>query len=230
MKCPGQDMKYWKENAIFDVDCPKCGTSVEFYKDDTSRKCGNCGHRFVNPKMDFGCASYCQYAEQCLGALPEDFTGGRDNLLKDKVAVEMKRFFQTDFRSIRQATNTAGHAERIGKAEGSGSNLAIILCAAYLYGTGQDGARAILKKVGAVDQMIEEICLLIDQQEREEKNRSLPAKILNDALTLRSIQEEIKENHIIDEQLLETLAERLFTGSARNIASELIEHGNCSLV
>ena len=86
MKCPGQDMKYWKDNAIFDVACPKCGTSVEFYKDDTSRKCGSCGHRFVNPKMDFGCASYCQYAEQCLGALPEDFTGGRDNLLKDKVA------------------------------------------------------------------------------------------------------------------------------------------------
>lgn len=230
MKCPGQDMKYWKESAIFDADCPKCGTSVEFYKDDTSRKCGNCGHRFVNPKMDFGCASYCQYAEQCLGALPEDFTGGRDNLLKDKVAVEMKRFFQTDFKSIRQATSTASHAERIGKAEGSGGNLAIILCAAYLYGTGQDSARAILKKVGAGPQMIEEICLLIDQQEREEDNQSLPAKILNDALTLRSIQEEIKENLVTDEHLLETRTETLFTESARNIASALIGQGKCTPV
>ena len=70
MKCPGQDMIYWKENAIFDVDCPKCGAAVEFYKDDTNRKCGECGNRFVNPKMDFGCASYCQFAEQCLGTLP----------------------------------------------------------------------------------------------------------------------------------------------------------------
>lgn len=227
MKCPGQDMKYWKDNAIFDVDCPKCGTSVEFYKDDTSRKCGKCGHRFVNPKMDFGCASYCQYAEQCLGALPEEFTGGRDNLLKDKVAVEMKRFFQSDFKSIRQATNTASHAEQIGKVEGGG-NLAIVLCAAYLYGTGQDGARAILEKVGAGEQMIEEICLLIGQQLQELKDHSLPAKILHDALTLRSLQEDIKENRITDEHLLEIRAEKLFTESARNIASTLIGQSDCS--
>jgi endogenous inhibitor of DNA gyrase (YacG/DUF329 family) len=53
MKCPGQDTQYWSPSAIFEVDCPKCGQSVEFFKDDTSRKCGNCDHRFVNPNMDF---------------------------------------------------------------------------------------------------------------------------------------------------------------------------------
>ena len=226
MKCPGQDMKYWKDNAIFDVNCPKCGTSVEFYKDDTSRKCGKCGHRFVNPKMDFGCAAYCQYAEQCLGALPEEFTGGRDNLLKDKVAVEMKRYFKSDFRSIRQATSTAQHAENIGKAEGGG-NIAIILCAAYLYGTGQSGAREILHKAGASAQMIEEICLLIGQPQ-EQENLSLPAKILHDALTLRTLQEEIKENLIGTARALQEKTEGLFTESAKNIAASLVEEGNCS--
>lgn len=227
MKCPGQDMKYWKESAIFDVDCPKCGTSVEFYKDDTSRKCGSCGHRFVNPKMDFGCASYCQYAEQCLGALPEEYTGGRDNLLKDKVAVEMKRYFQSDFKSIRQATNTAHHAENIGKADGGG-NIAIILCAAYLYGTGQTGARTILNKVGASQQMIEEICRLIAQQQGEEENESLPAKILHDALTLRTLQEEIKENLIATARVEQMMAESLFTDSAKHIAASLLEEGRRS--
>ena len=98
MKCPGQDMQYWNEKAIFEVQCPKCDKQVEFYKDDTSRKCGNCGNRFINPKMDFGCASYCQFAEQCLGTLPEEFKQGLDNLLKDKVAVAVKRHFGSDFK------------------------------------------------------------------------------------------------------------------------------------
>jgi hypothetical protein len=228
MKCPGQDMKYWKDNAIFDVACPKCGTSVEFYKDDTNRKCGSCGHRFVNPKMDFGCASYCQYAEQCLGALPEEFTGGRDNLLKDKVAVEMKRHFQSDFKSIRQATATARHAENIAKAEG-GENLAIILCAAYLYGTGPTNARAILNKVGAGKEMIDEICNLIAHQQKERDRGSLPDNILRDALALRTLQEEIKENLVTTEMVRQT-AEEFFTDSARNIAASLIEESNRSLV
>ena len=72
MKCPGQDSRYWKPGAIFEESCPKCGHSVEFFKDDTTRICKSCGHRFLNPSMDFGCASYCAYAEQCIGNLPPD--------------------------------------------------------------------------------------------------------------------------------------------------------------
>ena len=104
MKCPGQDMQYWTDDAIFEVNCPECDAIVEFYKDDTSRKCPKCEHRFVNPKLDFGCASYCQFAEQCLGTLPENFLGSREDLLKDKVAVLLKRHLKTDFKSIREAT------------------------------------------------------------------------------------------------------------------------------
>lgn len=227
MKCPGQDMKYWKENAIFEVACPKCQAPVEFYKDDTSRKCSSCGHRFVNPKMDFGCASYCQYAEQCLGALPEEFTGAKDTLLKDKVAVEMKRYFQTDFKSIRQASSTAQFAENIGKTEG-GANLAIVLCAAYLYGTGLAAARTILQKVGANAQMIEEICALLAVQQEEQECRSLPAKILHDALILRTVQEELKEQPAGVEQV-QRHAAKLVTASASNLAALLIGEGAAAL-
>ena len=223
MKCPGQDMKYWNENAIFEVACPKCQAPVEFYKDDTSRKCGSCGHRFVNPKMDFGCASYCQYAEQCIGALPEEFTGGKEALLKEKVAVEMKRYFQTDFKSIRQASSTAQFAENIGKTEG-GAKLAIVLCAAYLCGTGLAAARTILQKVGANEQMIEEICLLLAEQQEEQECRSLPAKILHDALILRTVQEELKEQPAGAEQVQQHAA-KLTTDSARDIAASLIGGG-----
>ena len=67
MRCPGQDTQFWDSSAVFEVKCPNCGGEVEFFKDDTMRKCPHCGHKFLNPKMDFGCAAYCQYAEQCLG-------------------------------------------------------------------------------------------------------------------------------------------------------------------
>ena len=72
MKCPGQDSRYWKAGAIFEAKCPECDHLVEFFKDDTTRKCPKCEHKFANPKMDFGCASYCQYAKECIGDLPPE--------------------------------------------------------------------------------------------------------------------------------------------------------------
>ncbi|MDK9708607.1 MAG: phosphohydrolase [Desulforhopalus sp.] len=221
MKCPGQDTKYWKAGAIFEVQCPKCNTSVEFYKDDTSRKCGNCGHRFVNPNLDFGCASYCPYAEQCLGALPEDFTGAKENLLKDKVAVEMKRFFQSDFKRIRQATTTAKFAENIGKAEGG--NLAVLLCAAYLHDTGLSEAQAILNKLGAGEMMIKEICTVLLHDHQVSEGDSLQAKILHDALSLRQMQEELKEKPASDRKTQPTSVKKFFTNSAKEIAATLVD-------
>ena len=106
MKCPGQDTQYWKPGAIYEVKCPEYSHEVEFFKDDTTRKCGHCGHRFVNPKMDFGCAAYCPYAEQCLGTLPEEVVSQKADLLKERVAIEMKRYFGRDFKRI-------GHASRV---------------------------------------------------------------------------------------------------------------------
>lgn len=220
MKCPGQDMKYWKDDAIFDVECPNCKATVEFYKDDTSRKCNSCGHRFVNPKLDFGCASYCQFAEQCLGTLPEDFVGSKEDLLKDKVAVEMKRFFHTDFKAIREATTAARYAENIGKAEGG--NLAVILCAAYLHGTGKEEAQNILRKVGASEPMIEEICTLIETDITIEPDAPLQVKIVHDALAIKQLQEQLKETSLEKEQAHHVISEELFTDSAKSIAEELM--------
>ena len=220
MKCPGQDMKYWKADAIFNAQCPQCSSIVEFYKDDTSRKCGNCGHRFVNPKMDFGCASYCQYAEQCLGTLPEEFSGAQDTFLKEKVAIEMKRFYQTDFKSIRRAMATARFAEDISKTEGG--NPAIVLCAAYLYDTGSTAATAILKRLGTGEQMIEEICALLDPEKCIPEADSLPKKILHDALALRQLQESRQEGRNGSVTKLQTDLRILFTHTAKNIATSFV--------
>ncbi len=134
MQCPGQDTRYWKPGAVFETTCPKCGGEMEFFKDEASRRCKKCGERMLNPKMDFGCASYCKYAEQCFGSLPSELLAGREDLFKDRVAIAVKRYFGKDFKRIGHATRVARHAEQIGKQEQG--NLAVILSAAYLHDIG----------------------------------------------------------------------------------------------
>lgn len=69
IKCPGQDTRHWRPDDIFTLECPKCGTEIEFFKDDTRRRCAWCGHLFYNPKIELGCAEWCQYADKCVPEL-----------------------------------------------------------------------------------------------------------------------------------------------------------------
>lgn len=236
MKCPGQDMQYWESDAIFEVDCPECSQPVEFYKDDTTRKCSHCGHRFVNPKMDFGCAAYCKFAEQCLGTLPEEFIGSQDNLLKDKVAVEIKRFYKTDFKKISRVSRIAHHAEKIGKAEGA--NMGIILCAAYLNETGQKKsmengqggspesiknesisiATDILSKLGAKPEVLDEVCRLIQIHNTDESKNVSESMILSDAQQIAQLEEEHKNGNLSRDHLSICLEQNFFTPSGRKFA------------
>jgi anaerobic ribonucleoside-triphosphate reductase len=67
MKCPGQDTQYWKPGDVFDVLCPHCGAAMEFFKDESQRRCKKCNEKVRNPKLDLGCSEYCKFAEQCVG-------------------------------------------------------------------------------------------------------------------------------------------------------------------
>ena len=67
-RCPGQDTRLWRPEDIFEAPCPHCGESIEFWKDDPRRKCRGCGKDVPNPKLDLGCAQWCKYAKECLGA------------------------------------------------------------------------------------------------------------------------------------------------------------------
>jgi DNA-directed RNA polymerase subunit RPC12/RpoP len=218
MKCPGQDMKYWKADAIYEVDCPKCSSKVEFYKDDTNRKCPRCGHRFVNPQLDFGCAAYCRFAEQCLGTLPAEFTGSGGNLLKNRVAVEVKRFFQTDFKKIRQASQVARHAEVIGRNQST----PLILCAAYMHGLGEAPARAILEKVGAEAELTREILEVLATLQGPEDHQSAAVQIVHDALTIEHLRQEVATEQIDRSALEKLIDEKLYTVSGKELARNLL--------
>jgi hypothetical protein len=240
MKCPGQDTQYWQPGAIFEVKCPKCEQKVEFFKDDTSRKCGNCGHRFVNPSMDFGCASYCQFAEQCIGNLPPDLLAQKEDLLKDRVAIEMKRYFKSDFKRIGHASRVARYAEKIGKFEGG--NLAVILSAAYLHDIGilkaekkhgstaaryqeLEGppiAKTILIKLGAHEELIEEVCDIVGHHHHPGSDETINFKAVYDADLIENLDERQKENPMDRERLLEKIDAMLLTETGRDIAREVL--------
>ncbi len=69
VRCPGQDMRYWAPEDIFEFPCPMCDTSIEFWKDESVRTCPKCKTQIRNPRMDLGCAKWCLFAKECLKRL-----------------------------------------------------------------------------------------------------------------------------------------------------------------
>ena len=240
MKCPGQDSQYWKPGAIFNVKCPECGTEVEFFKDDTTRKCSKCGHRFLNPQLDFGCASYCQYAEQCIGNLPPELLAQKEDLLKDRVAIEVKRYLKQDFKRVGHAIRVARYAEQIGREEGG--NLAVILCTAYLHDIGikeaerkhnstaakyqeEEGppiAREILTRLGAKQELIDEVCDIVAHHHHPKEDETINFKSLYDADLITNLEEKQKENPIEPEKLAGIVEKSFLTGSGANLARKVL--------
>ena len=240
MKCPGQDTQYWKPGAIYEVKCPKCEKPVEFFKDDTARKCGHCGHRFVNPSMDFGCAAYCQYAEQCLGTLPDELLAQKEDLLKDRVAIEMKRYLKSDFKRIGRAGRAARYAERIAKKEEG--VLPVILCAAYLRDIGaveaerKHGkvtaelleaesppvARSILTFLKAKDELIDAVCEIVGHHRRPEDSDDLNHNIVYEGALIADLEDRQKQDQLPADEIEAMIADRFRTETGKAEARKVL--------
>lgn len=231
MKCPGQDMQFWKPGDIYEVDCPGCGRTVEFFKDDTARRCGQCGHRFANPKMDFGCAAYCPYAEQCIGDLPPEVAAQQESLLKDKVAIAVKQHYGRDFKSIGHASRVARYAEQMAREENAG--LAVVLTTAYLLdvdsaetasGPETAVARAILERVKARPELADQVCELIAHRHKAGNSQSIEARIIHDADMLARLEEQ-KRDDGLDPESLEKATTACLTAACRKQAAALKSAG-----
>ncbi|MBI4794079.1 MAG: phosphohydrolase [Deltaproteobacteria bacterium] len=240
MKCPGQDSRYWESAAIFEVQCPNCRTPIEFFKDDSSRTCRACGSRMLNPKIDFGCAAYCPYAAQCLGALPEGLTSSAGQTLKERTAIEMKRCFGKDFKGIGHAVKVAQYAETIIRSEPG--DPAVILIGAYLHGLGASEpaakglsstaahphpaatspAREILTRLQADAALITAVCGLIDLQQCTQTEKTTNFKVFHDADLIAHLEEGQKESPLAPEQLAEMIEHSFFTETGRRVAAEVL--------
>ncbi len=235
-------MRYWKPGAIFDAPCSQCGQVMEFFKDESVRKCKNCGHKMVNPRMDFGCASYCQHAEQCLGDLPPELLAERKDLLKDRVAWEMKRYFKRDFKRVGHASRVARYAEQIAREEKG--DMVIVLCAAYLHDIGiheaerkyestaaryqeEEGppiAREILAKLAASREIIDEVCDIVGHHHHPRPEETVNFKIVYDADLIVNLEEEQAEQPLAAEKLTAILEKSFLTAVGRSLAKTILGH------
>lgn len=245
MKCPGQDPRFWKFDAIFDAECPNCGKTMEFFKDETRRRCKSCGHKVLNPKMDFGCATHCTFAEDCFGDLPPELIKQKEDLFKDRVAVEMKMYFKTDFKRIGHAARVARYVEQLVREEKA--NPAVALSAAYLHDIGvkeaekkhqstapeyqeQEGppvAREILLKLNAKEELIDEVCDIVGRHHHPRDEESVNYKVVYDADRIVNIEEEQKKTTVSRERLEKMIESDFLTQSGRELARMvLLESGN----
>lgn len=152
--CPGQDLRFWKPEDIFESECPNCGVKIEFFKDDISRRCPGCGQKEANPSFDFGCAQWCEYAQQCLGDVARQIksksgqkpVSGQDKQqevsfepasvtsYKQQIISQMKRIFGHDLKRIQHALTVLSYAEKIMAKEGG--DPCVVIASAILHDIG----------------------------------------------------------------------------------------------
>lgn len=242
MQCPGQDSRYWNGEDVFEITCPHCGHTIEFFKDDSQQKCRQCGHRMLNPNMDFGCASYCPYADQCLGSMPPELLASRDDLFKDQVALAMRKYFGTDQRRILHALDVATYAETIGKEE-EGCDMAVIIATAYLHDIGireaerkfhssaaryqhSEGppvAREILTGLKANPALIDEVCDIIGHHHLPGEQETMNFKALYDADLITNLVEQYSKQPPVQQQLEKIVAGSFLTASGSNQARKALQ-------
>jgi len=237
MKCPGQDLRYWKSEDIFEVPCAQCGAPIEFWKDDVRRKCSGCGYRMINPKLDFGCAAYCRYAEQCVGRLPEEIRNRRIIPLKDRLIVEVREFWGADLKRLAHAMQVSRYAEELVRLEGGDPN--VVIAAGLLHDVGipealrkygsaagpyqeKEGppiARDILERAGVDPEVIEEICDIIAHHHSPGSEETLSFRILSDADWLLNGKEAF--SGLGRNELEEKINRLFFTESGKRKAREI---------
>jgi len=46
--CGDRNKQKWGPDSIYDIECNKCGTKVEFFKDEENRTCPGCKNKVFN--------------------------------------------------------------------------------------------------------------------------------------------------------------------------------------
>ena len=244
MKCPGQDSRFWDSGAIYEAECPQCGGTVEFFKDESARKCRKCGHKLLNPRMDFGCAAYCKYAAQCLGEdMPPELLAKRDDLLKDRVAISVKKVFGKDFKRIAHTIRVARYAEQLVKAESG--DPAVVILAATLHDVGAveakrkhgsadalfqelEGppvAREILESLGAREDLIAEVCELVGRHHHPREDDTVNFRCLYDADRTANLEEAQKDRPLCEEEFSTAIEPSFLTEAGKRLARQVLFPG-----
>lgn len=180
--CPGQDTMFWSAKDVFEIPCGECGNMVEFFRDDAKRKCDQCGHIVQNPKLNLGCAQWCEHAKECLGYDPKERmaeAGQGAESIVDQLVGAMKKVFGSDKKRIDHALKVLEFARDILKSESGDPK--VVLAAAILHDIGileaeaKHGssagkyqeiegppiARSIMEELGMNSDSVDHVCKII---------------------------------------------------------------------
>ena len=177
MKCPGQDTRYWRPDDIFVAECPKCGAEIEFFKDDARRRCAWCGHMFYNPKIELGCAEWCQHAEKCVPDLMAAKRAAQN--FKERLGEMVQAYLSEDPATWEKTAQGRQYAEELLKAEGGDPK--VVLAAVLLHGVEVNTARQFLAELETEPEITEAVLELLAGQGVE---RDLNRQLFQDVMTL----------------------------------------------
>ncbi|MFP4474159.1 MAG: HD domain-containing protein [Desulfatibacillaceae bacterium] len=240
--CPGQNTMFWTPNDVYEVDCANCGAGVEFFKDDARRKCRNCGAMVANPKLNLGCAQWCEHARECLGYDPREkleqaeAASGQEALL-DRLENAMRDRFGKDEKRIDHALAVLGHAREILKEEGGDPR--VVYAAALLHDIGiQEAerkhgsaagryqeiegppiAREIMEDLGMPADVIDRVCDIVGSHHSARGPDTREFRILWDADRIVNIPDEYAD--FDKEQLARLIGKIMKTDTGRSRAESL---------
>jgi len=177
MKCPGQDTRYWKPDDIFVAECPKCGAEIEFFKDDARRRCAWCGHMFYNPKIELGCAEWCQYAEKCVPDLVKAKKAAQN--FKELLSGMAKSHLEENPEAWERTVRGVTYAQDLLKAEGGDPK--VVLASVLLHRVAPDKARELLAELETEPEIVEAVLELLAGQGAA---RDLNRQIFQDVMAL----------------------------------------------
>lgn len=237
--CPGQDTAFWKPGDIYEVECSNCGQELEFFKDDASRRCTRCGQKVANPKLNLGCAQWCEHAKECLGYDPKEAVQaeGAETSLVDRLIEAMQKTFGSDQRRISHALSVLERAKEIMAGE-QGAEPKVVLAAAVLHDIGiqeaerKHGSNAgrwqeiegppiaegIMKELGMDEASRDHVGRIIANHHSAKDIDTLEFRILWDADWMVNIPEEYPDH--TTEKLKALIEKVMKTASGRRLAYE----------
>jgi len=164
----------------------------------------------------------------------------KEDLLKDRVGIEMRHYFKGDFMLASHATRVAKYAEKLVTEERG--NPAAAISAAYLNGIGikeaekkhkgaearyqtEEGppiARDILKKLRAKEELIEEVCDIIGHHYDPNSEETINFKIVYDAEQIVNLEDRKKESELTNDVLSKTIDKAILTEGGRRLAKKML--------
>jgi hypothetical protein len=207
MKCPGQDSRYWTGDVVVEVPCPECGSLVEFFKDESAGRCRRCGHKFLNPGANFGCAQWCSLAKECLGFAP---AGQEAANSEGAFAARLIQWAQEQFHG-----NPAGFARVLRAFQHArelvpkvGGNPRIAVCGAILLAVGRgwrDGpaeprheVEEVLASIGIEPDTVENVAHMMASCANGEELDTVEFRVARDAETLSRLLAEPFDGALVE--------------------------------